>query len=168
MSFLKKLLRKQQQTSDVANTKTAPRAPKPIKANLGEVEPSWLEAIVESGSPTTVAVQKAGAPGLSEMETVLVTPDLARQALKAKQHEQRADNLAHSHRFQEAAKEYKLAIEVAPYEDEILHMSLGGVLSQLSQHEEAIHYLEIASQINPHNNDVVMNLAFAKKKAGKM
>jgi hypothetical protein len=55
----------------------------------------------------------------------------------------------------------------APYEDEILFMSLGGVLSELHAYPEALRYLETASAINPLNEDVARNLKIARTNAGQ-
>lgn len=134
------------------------RQPKPLRINLGDVEGFTLESIVEDNSPMMIA---------QEMKADTVTPDLARQALQAKQHEQQADSFAQNRKFNEAAEEYRRAIEIAPYEDEILYMSLGGVLSEIRSHTEALWYLEIASEINPTNEDVARNLKICRMNAGK-
>jgi len=134
------------------------RQPKPLKVNLGDFEESQLELIVESGTPWTI---------VQEARSDLVTPDLARQAIEAKHHERRADSCAQSREFKEAAEEYSRAIRTAPYEDEILFMSLGGVLSELHAYPEALRNLETASAINPLNEDVARNLKIARTNAGQ-
>ena len=128
---------------------TPVRQPKPLQVNLGDVQDFTLESIAENDSPMMI---------VQETKSNMVTPDVARQALQAKHHEHRADELAQLRRFPEAAEEYKRAIEIAPYEDEILYMSLGGVLSEIREPTEALHYLEIASELNPTNEDVARNL----------
>jgi HEAT repeat protein len=134
------------------------RQPKPLIVNLGDVEESVLESIVESGTPLTI---------VQEARYDLVTPDLARQAIEAKYHERRADSCAQNREFKEAAEEYSRAIRTAPYEDELLFMSLGGVLSELHAYPEALRYLETASSINPLNEDVARNLKIARTNAGQ-
>jgi len=143
---------------DTTSEKRISRQHKPLKINLGDVQESTLDAIVDSGSPVTM---------VQDMNSDLVTPDLARQAIQAKQHEHQADSLAQNRKFNEAAEEYKHAIRIAPYEDEILYMSLGGVLSELREHTEALQYLEIASAINALNEDVARNLGICRMNAGK-
>jgi tetratricopeptide (TPR) repeat protein len=117
-----------------------------------------LEMVVESGSPTAMMIQRSDAEGLSGLEEVIVTPELASQALKAKKHEQQADGLAKMGRYREAIKEYIQAIHIAPYEDEILYMSLGAMYTYIDDYPEALKYLEIAHKINPDNERVAMNL----------
>lgn len=134
------------------------RRTKPLKINLGDVQEVTLESIVENSTSMII---------IQESKSDLVTPNLARQAIEAKQHEQRADSLAQSREFKEAAEEYKKAIEIAPYEDEILYMSLGGVLSFLREFTESLENLEIASAINPLNEDVARNLRICRMNAGK-
>jgi tetratricopeptide (TPR) repeat protein len=73
---------------------------------------------------------------------------------------------AQSGKYQKAVKEYKIAIEIAPYEDEILYMSLGSVLSELGEYKAALQYYEIALEINPFNERVASNLAIIKMNAG--
>ena len=108
--------------------------------------------------------QKAGAEKLSEIENILITPELARQTLKTKQHERKADRLAQSGKYVKSEREYKLAIEISPYEDEVLYMSLGGVLAELGRYEEAIQYLGIAHTINPYNERVIRNMTIVRMK----
>jgi tetratricopeptide (TPR) repeat protein len=92
----------------------------------------------------------------------VITPDLARQALTAEAHEARADSPAQRRDFEAAAQAYRQAIESAPYEDEILHLSLGGVLSELGRHAQALANLEVAVQINPASEGVARNLAICR------
>ena len=139
------------------------RQTKPLKINLGDVQEVTLESIVENSTSMQI-IQEMDS---DLVKSDLVTPDLARRALEAKQHEQRADSLAQSREFKEAAEEYKKAIDIAPYEDEILFMSLGGVLSELREYTEALENLETASAINPLNEDVARNLGICRMNAGK-
>jgi len=139
----------------------AVRQPKPLSINLGDVDKPTLDSIVGSGQPLEIAQETES----GNAKSALVTPDLARQALQAKQHEQRADSFAKGGKFRQAAEEYKRAIRTAPYEDEILYMSLGGVLSEIREYTDALQYLEIAAAINPQNEDVARNLAIASMNA---
>jgi tetratricopeptide (TPR) repeat protein len=163
MSFLRNLGKKHRVEEPTAEHEgaTAPegnvsRQPKPLKVNLGDFEEWQLEQIVESGTPFNIVQQ-------DKMD--LVTPDLARQAIEAKHHERRADSYAQNRDFKQAAEEYRRAILTAPYEDEILFMSLGGVLSELHAYSDALRYLEIASAINPLNEDVDRNLKICRANA---
>ena len=142
-----------------ARTATVSRVPKPLTVNLGDVEESVLESIVESGTATTI---------VQETKSDLVTPSLASQAIKAKHHERRADSCAQTREFEQAVQEYIGAIRAAPYEDELLFMSLGGVLSEMHAYPEALRYLEIAAAINPLNEDVARNLKIARTNAGQL
>ncbi|HET8987537.1 MAG TPA: HEAT repeat domain-containing protein [Humibacillus sp.] len=141
------------ETEPGAGPARATREPKPLTVNLGEVERSTLEAIVESDQPMAIAQGPT---------TDLVTPALARQAMEAKDHESRADDHARDREFTQAVEEYLHAIRTAPYEDEVLWMSLGGVLSELRAYSDALGYLETAYAINPLNDDVIRNLAIAQ------
>lgn len=143
---------------ETTSEKRISRQSKPLKINLGDVQEPTLESIVDSGVGMTI---------VQERKSDLVTPDLARQATQAKQHEQLADSLAQNRKFKEAVEEYKHAIRMAPYEDEILYMSLGGVLSAIREHTDALQYLETASSINPLNEDVARNLKICRMNAGK-
>lgn len=163
MSFIGRLFGKKK---SVSHPTTPLRKNKPLKVNLGDTDDWSLQSIVDSGASTEMLVQQTGAEGLSGMVSATITPELARQALKAKQHEHQADNYAHSGQYQKAVKEYKIAIETAPYEDEILYMSLGGALSLLGEYKAAFQYYEIALEINPLNERVAGNLANLKKKTG--
>jgi Flp pilus assembly protein TadD len=164
MDFLKRLFAREQQMPAAKKphglgvTPAASRQPKPLRVNLGEVESWSLETIVRSGVPTAVVVQDAG--------DAIVTPEMARQALEAKKHEGNADSLAKSRRFGEAVEEYRRAIQIAPYEDEILWMSLGGALAEAGDFKAAIQSYEVALEINPRNSRVSRNLALVKAQAG--
>lgn len=128
------------------------RQPKSLTVNLGDVEQSTLEAIVDADQPMTI---------VQEARSDLVTPTLARQTLSAKEHEHRAEVCAQDREFARAAEEYREAIRTAPYDDEVLWMSLGGVLSELRAYPEALEALQTAYAINPTNGDVIRNLSVA-------
>jgi HEAT repeat protein len=130
------------------------RPAKALRVNLGDVPRESLESVVRNGTALTIAQDTA-------MD--VITPELASEALTAKAHEARADSLAQRGDFEAAALAYQQAIESAPYADEILYMSLGGVLSELRRHAQALANLEVAVQINPANEDVVRNLAICRK-----
>ncbi len=157
MSFLHKLFGKKSDEKELAHQA------KPLNVNLGDVQDFILEGIVEKGTPQAIFIQKNGAKDLTGIEDVVITPNLARQALKAKKHEHQAEHLVSSGKYGEAVKEYKLAIEIAPYKDELLYMSVGAILAELGKNREALRYLEIAHEINPLNERVAKNLATGRK-----
>ncbi|GAA2164246.1 HEAT repeat protein [Humibacillus xanthopallidus] len=129
------------------------RQPKSLTINLGDVEESTLQAIIEVDQSMVIA---------QEARSDLVTPALAHQALSAKAYEHRADAFAQNREFSSAADEYREAIRTAPYEDEVLWMSLGGVLSELRAYPDALEALQTAYAINPTNDDVIRNLSVAQ------
>jgi hypothetical protein len=148
----------QSQPQEEHRDNTISRRPKPLTMNLGDVEEYALQSIIDSDTPITIA---------QEMRSDLITPDLACQGLQAKKHEHQAEELTQNHDLDRAVQEYRYAIEIAPYEDELLYMSPGGVLSELREHKEALRYLEIASEINPTHQDVARNLRICRMNAGE-
>jgi hypothetical protein len=142
------------------------RKRKPVQTNLGELDLIQLESIANGDSPVTVLVQQANAPGMEGMKTATITPKIARQALASRRHSDKADTLASEGNFKNALSEYKKAIEKAPYDDDVVYRSIGGVLIQLGDYRQAIRYLTMAVDINPHDTIASQNLAYAKSKAG--
>jgi len=140
--------------------------PKPVKVNLGEIELSQLETIAEGDTDVAVAFTVPGSKGGSKGVSATVTPDIARQAVASRKHSDEGDALAADGEFQKATTEYKKAIKAAPYHDDVVYRSLGGVLIQQGKFAEAVRYLKMALEINPHDTVASQNLAYANARAG--
>lgn len=144
---------------EIKTHRTRPaRHPKPFPVNLGNVNEAALASIVQCGHPQLVAVEEACVPGSAKVEHVVVTPAVAKQALEAKKRELDAERHYQLGHCCEALQAYYRAIAIAPYEDDILYLSVGVVLSELGEHEKAHQYFAAALEIDPRNKWITRQL----------
>lgn len=127
------------------------RVSKRFPVNLGAVNGSALALIAQTGHPQTLAVEQTGPCSPAALRQILVTPAVAQQTLAAKDYERCADRFYRQGYFQAAIQAYCCAIALAPYEDDILYLSVGVVYFELGELELARQYFAAAVEVNPRN-----------------